>query len=178
MSEAIALLALLFVLLIVAALVALGYWLYNKLTKSTTVTPGQGAFSTSGKPYSELSAWEKLKNSQVGWALGGILQQLGLVGGAANSTPAPKDNTPARPDAPVPPGLESLDIFGFKPFASGGTVGDYIGNTGQSWGPVSNWLPHPNRLSWEDYLAKARAIFTGKSDKEIRELYDKSGGVL
>ena len=166
MSEAIALLALLFVLLIVAALVALGYWLYNKLTKSTTVTPGQGAFSTSGKPYSELSAWEKLKNSQVGWALGGILQQLGLVGGAANSTPAPKDNTPARPDAPVPPGLESLDIFGFKPFASGGTVGDYIGNTGQ------------NRLSWEDYLAKARAIFIGKSDKEIRELYDKSGGVL
>ena len=166
MSEAIALLALLFVLLIVAALVALGYWLYNKLPKSTTVTPGQGAFSTSGKPYSELSAWEKLKNSQVGWALGGILQQLGLVGGAANSTPAPKDNTPARPDAPVPPGLESLDIFGFKPFASGGTVGDYIGNTGQ------------NRLSWEDYLAKARAIFIGKSDKEIRELYDKSGGVL
>jgi len=88
------------------------------------------------------------------------------LGGAANSTPAPKDNTPARPDAPVPPGLESLDIFGFKPFASGGTVGDYIGNTGQ------------NRLSWEDYLAKARAIFIGKSDKEIRELYDKSGGVL
>ena len=166
MSEAIALLVLLFVLLIVAALVALGYWLYNKLPKSTTVTPGQGAFSTSGKPYSELSAWEKLKNSQVGWALGGILQQLGLVGGAANSTPAPMNNTPARPDAPAHPGLESLDIFGFKPFASGGTVGDYIGNTGQ------------NRLSWEDYLAKARAIFIGKSDKEIRELYDKSGGVL
>ena len=151
-AGAVSILVLLVILAVVAIAAWIGYTIWQKTPSAKEIVSGTRQNLVAAAPwqtFASINDWIK-----------------SLVSGSPKSAPAPKDNTPDRPDAPAPPGLESLDIFGFKPFASGGTVGDYIGNTGQ------------NRLSWEDYLAKARAIFIGKSDKEIRELYDKSGGVL